>query len=74
MSSLALRTEHIICRLCSYGLGILLRTYSWDDLRTSGPWLLGSLGVVLLDVLISLQVPPPYAAAPPPIRCPPRIH
>lgn len=47
-----------VCRLCSYGLGILLRTYSWDDLRTSGPWLLGSLGVVVLDVLISLQVLP----------------
>mmetsp|Transcript_11659 Transcript_11659/g.35002 ORF Transcript_11659/g.35002 Transcript_11659/m.35002 type:complete len:373 (-) Transcript_11659:485-1603(-) len=39
----------------SYGLGILLRTYSWEELRGSGPWLLGSLGVVILDILISLQ-------------------
>jgi hypothetical protein len=42
----------------SYGLGILIRTYSWDDLNDSIPWLLGSLGVVLLDVIISLQVCP----------------
>ncbi len=42
----------------SYGLGILMRTYSWEDFQDSFPWLLGSLGVVLLDVVISLQVRP----------------
>lgn len=47
-----------------YGLGILLRTYSWEELRGSGPWLLGSLGVVILDILISLQVRPPRLSFP----------
>ena len=42
----------------SYGLGILMRTYSWEDFQVSFPWLLGSLGVVLLDIIISLQVRP----------------
>lgn len=45
----------LLAQVC-YGLGILIRTYSWDELRDSFPWLLGSLGVVILDVLISLQV------------------
>lgn len=47
----------------SYGLGILIRTYSWDELSDSIPWLLGSLGVVMLDVLISLQVHPALLSA-----------
>lgn len=40
----------------TYGLGILLRTYSWHYLRASAPWILGSLGTVFLDVLIFCQV------------------
>lgn len=40
----------------SYGLGILIRTYTREQFLDSVPWLLGSLGVVSLDVLISLQV------------------
>ncbi len=40
----------------TYGLGILLRTYSWHYLRASLPWILGSLGTVALDVCIFCQV------------------
>ena len=39
-----------------YGMGILLRTYKWSDLASSGPWLLGSLGTVFLDIIIYSQV------------------
>lgn len=39
----------------SYGLGILIRSYTKDELKASAPWLFGSFGVVVLDVLISLQ-------------------
>lgn len=39
----------------TYGLGILIRSYSYHDLSESAPWLLGSLGVVALDCVISLQ-------------------
>jgi len=48
-----------LCPQLSYGLGILIRTYSMNELIDSAPWLLGSLGVVSLDVLISLQVKAP---------------
>ena len=41
----------------SYGMGILIRSYTLNDLLVSAPWLLGSLGVVALDVVISCQVP-----------------
>jgi len=44
---------------CLYGGGILLRAYTWRDLVTSAPWLLGSLGTVILDFVIFSQVPPP---------------
>ncbi len=40
----------------TYGSGILLRTYTWAELRASTPWILGSLGTVSLDVLIFCQV------------------
>lgn len=39
----------------SYGAGILIRSYGLADLQASAPWIVGSLGVVVLDVLISLQ-------------------
>ncbi|CAL8467091.1 g6627 [Coccomyxa elongata] len=39
----------------TYGSGILLRTYTWADLRASTPWILGSLGTVSLDVVIFCQ-------------------
>ena len=41
----------------TYGSGILLRTYTWQALRASTPWILGSLGTVSLDVVIFCQVP-----------------
>jgi hypothetical protein len=37
--------------------GILLRSRSLAQLSGSAPWLLGSLGTVLLDIVIFLQVP-----------------
>ena len=40
----------------TYGLGILLRTYTWHNLRSSLPWILGSLGTVALDFCIFAQV------------------
>lgn len=46
----------------TYGSGILLRTYTWADLRASTPWILGSLGTVSLDVVIFCQVPHPLRA------------
>ena len=45
-----------ICANITYGMGILLRTYSWHYLRASLPWILGSLGTVALDVCIFCQV------------------
>ncbi len=39
-----------------YGAGILFRAYSWADIISSAPWLLGSLGTVFLDVIIYSQV------------------
>ena len=39
-----------------YGAGILFRAYSWTDIVSSAPWLLGSLGTVLLDAIIYSQV------------------
>ena len=44
-----------ICANITYGLGILLRTYSWHYLRASLPWILGSLGTVALDLCIFCQ-------------------
>ena len=40
----------------SYGLGIIIRSYHWEDVVSSAPWLLGSLGTVTLDMVIFLQV------------------
>ena len=48
----------------SYGLGIIIRSYHWDDVVSSAPWLLGSLGTVTLDMVIFLQVGLPRA-----LRC-----
>jgi hypothetical protein len=42
----------------TYGSSILLRTYTWKELRASSPWILGSLGTVSLDALIFCQVRP----------------
>ncbi|KAK9916580.1 hypothetical protein WJX75_004456 [Coccomyxa subellipsoidea] len=39
----------------TYGSSILLRTYTWKELRASSPWILGSLGTVSLDALIFCQ-------------------
>eukprot|EP00891_Asterochloris_glomerata_P000002 jgi/Astpho2/2/Aster-07461 len=39
----------------SYGLGIIIRSYHWEDVVSSAPWLLGSLGTVTLDMVIFLQ-------------------
>ena len=45
----------ITANIC-YGLGILLRAYTWKVLWSSAPWLLGSLGTVSLDMIIFSQV------------------
>lgn len=41
-----------------YGAGIVVRAESWDDLTVAGPWLLGSLGTVGLDLTIFAQARP----------------
>lgn len=38
-----------------YGASILVRSTSWAELRSSLPWLVGSLGTVALDLGIALQ-------------------
>lgn len=38
-----------------YGASILIRSYTWAELRSSLPWLIGSLGTVALDVAIYVQ-------------------
>lgn len=45
----------ITANVC-YGLGILIRAYSWDVIYSSAPWILGSLGTVSLDIVIFAQV------------------
>ncbi len=54
--SLAMFACAITANVC-YGLGILIRAYSWDVVRSSAPWILGSLGTVSLDLVIFTQVP-----------------
>ena len=44
-----------------YGLGIIVRAYSWGVLLDSAPWIMGSLGTVGLDAIIFFQVLPPKA-------------
>jgi uncharacterized protein with PQ loop repeat len=38
-----------------YGCSILIRSTCWADLRSSLPWLIGSLGTVALDAVIVAQ-------------------
>lgn len=45
----------ITANIC-YGLGILIRANNWDVVRSSAPWILGSLGTVTLDLVIFTQV------------------
>ncbi|KAA6424488.1 MAG: PQ loop repeat family [Trebouxia sp. A1-2] len=52
--SLAMFACAITANVC-YGLGILIRAYSWDVVRSSAPWILGSLGTVSLDIVIFTQ-------------------
>ena len=40
----------------AYGLGVIVRAYSWSVIVASAPWILGSLGTVGLDILIFWQV------------------
>lgn len=37
------------------GSSILIRSYTWPELRSSLPWLIGSLGTVALDAAIFVQ-------------------
>ena len=37
------------------GSSILIRSYTWPELRSSLPWLIGSLGTVALDCAIFVQ-------------------
>jgi hypothetical protein len=39
----------------AYGASILLRSATWPQLRSSLPWLIGSLGTVCLDLTIAVQ-------------------
>lgn len=52
--SLAMFACAITANVC-YGLGILIRAYSWDVIFSSAPWILGSLGTVFLDIIIFTQ-------------------
>lgn len=52
--SLAMFACAITANVC-YGLGILIRAYSWDVIYSSAPWILGSLGTVSLDLVIFTQ-------------------
>lgn len=40
---------------CPAGSSILIRSYTWTELRSSLPWLIGSLGTVALDGAIFVQ-------------------
>ena len=53
--SLAMFACAITANVC-YALGILIRAYSWQAVRSSAPWILGSLGTVSLDLIIFTQV------------------
>ncbi|KDD71797.1 hypothetical protein H632_c4382p0, partial [Helicosporidium sp. ATCC 50920] len=44
-----------ICANTTYGMSILVRARDWPAVRSSLPWLIGSLGTVLLDVTILAQ-------------------
>jgi uncharacterized protein with PQ loop repeat len=44
-----------ICANTFYGSSILIRSYTWPELRSSLPWLIGSLGTVALDGAIFVQ-------------------
>lgn len=52
--SLAMFACAISANVC-YGLGILIRAYSWQVVWSSAPWILGSLGTVTLDLVIFTQ-------------------
>lgn len=52
--SLAMFACAITANIC-YALGILIRAYSWQVVRSSAPWILGSLGTVSLDLIIFTQ-------------------
>jgi hypothetical protein len=39
-----------------YGMSIVTRAYSLASLRSSAPWLIGSLGTVAMDMTIFMQV------------------
>ncbi|KAJ7535052.1 hypothetical protein O6H91_12G016600 [Diphasiastrum complanatum] len=48
----------VMCALLAnltYGLAILMRTNSWEDIVGKAPWVVGSLGTVSLDIAILLQ-------------------
>lgn len=46
---------HAHRRRSFYGASILIRSYTWAELRSSLPWLIGSLGTVALDLAIFAQ-------------------
>jgi len=37
------------------GTGIILRTFSWQELQDQAPWIVGSLGTIMLDLTILAQ-------------------
>ena len=57
-SAEGLAISMFVCAMAAnslYGASILIRSYTWPELRSSLPWLIGSLGTVLLDLTIFLQ-------------------
>ena len=57
-SAEGLAISMFVCAMAAnslYGASILIRSYTWVELRSSLPWLIGSLGTVLLDLTIFVQ-------------------
>lgn len=57
-SAEGLAISMFVCAMAAnslYGASILIRSYTWPQLCSSLPWLIGSLGTVLLDATIFAQ-------------------
>ena len=39
----------------TYALGVLLKVEGWSDVNDALPWLVGSLGTIVFDVIIVVQ-------------------
>ena len=43
------------CANMCTGTGILLRTFTWEELKEQAPWIIGTLGTISLDMVILWQ-------------------